>query len=105
MRKTESGVHGVVELGELSNPGAQQTPDIQHHPHGLAALRLVDFGYQLAATGRCGPTDVPKFVAGMVLPQSLEFPAPSSLPRAAFFHLNLPAAHQVDDLPLGFLNS
>ena len=63
LRQRERGIGGQVELAQVANFGAQQTPGIDHQPHRLAALHLVNLGYVLASACSCRPADVAELVA------------------------------------------
>ena len=85
----------VIEHAAVAVARALQSSAIHQHPHRLAALRHVDLGNQLSAPCRRRPAHVAFFVASLIVPQRLEFAAPSGAAHAAPFHRRLPAPDQI----------
>src|ERR1700724_1029369 len=96
LREAQRRIHRMVELVEPVDARSQEPAQVQHEPHGLAALNLVYLGDQLPLPGRDAPGNVAEFVSGAIFPQAFELSSMPPLPLESLFELDLAATNQVD---------
>ncbi len=99
------GGTGVVELGVTEPAGIgwggrgsalQQPAGVEDDPDGLAALRLILAGDELAAASGRGPADVAQVVALKILAEALEVASEAALAHLAQLEIDLAAAGEED---------